>query len=182
MPREVDMQVTVLDSARAAVPGADSTFRVRIEAGGTNEVAKPLVIARPRFWNGRAEPNLYTVRVELRPVARERGSGGALGRGRAAAWAQVLHRGPRQGIHPQREVRGPLRVQQAPGLAGPGVGDLGRRGGRGLRDHDGLGRDGGPRVALPAVRLVVRALRPGGRRGLGRDTVLGTGPGDPGIP
>ncbi len=33
------------------------------------------------------------------------------------------------------------------------MGDLGRRGGRGLWDHDGLGRDGGARVALPAVRL-----------------------------
>ncbi len=47
MPREVDMQVTVLDSARAAVAGADSTFRVHLEPNGTNEVAKPLIISRP---------------------------------------------------------------------------------------------------------------------------------------
>jgi beta-galactosidase len=69
MPREVDMQVTVLDASRAAVAGADSAFRVRLEPNGTNEVAKRLTIARPRLWSGRADPYLYTVRVELRPVA-----------------------------------------------------------------------------------------------------------------
>lgn len=76
MPREVDMQVTVLDAARAAVAGADSTFRVHLEPNGTNEVAKPLIISRPHFWNARSDPYLYTVRVELRPVALNGAKGG----------------------------------------------------------------------------------------------------------
>ena len=69
MPREVDMQVTVADASGTVVAGADSTFRVRLEPNGTNEVAKPLVIGRPHLWAARTDPYLYTVRVELRPVA-----------------------------------------------------------------------------------------------------------------
>jgi beta-galactosidase len=68
MPREVDVQVTVLDSARAAVPGGDATLRVHLEPNGSSEVLKPFSIAHPHLWNARADPYLYTVRVELRPA------------------------------------------------------------------------------------------------------------------
>jgi beta-galactosidase len=77
LPREVDVQVTVLDATRAVVAGADSTFRVHLEPRGSNEVAKPLAIGRPHFWAARSNPYLYTVRVELRPVA-ENGAKGVL--------------------------------------------------------------------------------------------------------
>ena len=70
------MQVTVLDAARAAVAGADSAFRVHLEPNGANEVAKPLIIGRPRLWTARSDPYLYTVRVELRPVALNGAKGG----------------------------------------------------------------------------------------------------------
>jgi beta-galactosidase len=76
MPREVDMQVTVADATGTVVAGADSTFRVRLEPNGANEVAKPLVIGRPHFWAARAAPYLYTVRVELRPVPGNGAKGG----------------------------------------------------------------------------------------------------------
>jgi beta-galactosidase len=67
MPREIDVQVTVLDGSRGKV--ADSTFRTHLDPGGSSEVVKPLSVARPRLWDARADPYLYTVRVELRPVA-----------------------------------------------------------------------------------------------------------------
>ncbi|MFZ1056898.1 MAG: glycoside hydrolase family 2 TIM barrel-domain containing protein, partial [Opitutaceae bacterium] len=77
MPREVDVEVSILDGARSAVPGADSTFRMHMAEHGSGEVLKPLVIARPRLWDGKADPYLYTVRVELRPVS-PNGAKGAL--------------------------------------------------------------------------------------------------------
>ncbi len=76
-PREVDVRVAVLDAARAPVGGADSTFRVHLAPNGSDEVAKPLALARPHLWNARADPYLYTVRVELHPVA-PNGAAGAL--------------------------------------------------------------------------------------------------------
>ena len=77
MPRLVDVQVTVLDAARAAVPGADTTFRTQLVPGASSEVVKPLKIARPHLWGAQADPYLYTVRVALRPVAAN-GAKGAL--------------------------------------------------------------------------------------------------------
>ncbi len=77
MPREVDVEVAILDAAHSAVPGADSTFRMHMAEHGSGEVLKPLVIAHPRLWDGKADPYLYTVRVELRPVA-PNGAKGAL--------------------------------------------------------------------------------------------------------
>jgi beta-galactosidase len=75
MPRVIDVQVTILDALRNPVPGADATFRTQLVPGAPSEVLKPLRIARPRLWDALADPYLYTVRVELRPV----GANGAKG-------------------------------------------------------------------------------------------------------
>jgi beta-galactosidase len=77
MPRMVDVHVAVLDADRSAVPGTDATFRMHMDPGSSSEVVKPLTLARPRRWDARADPYLYTVRLELRPVAAN-GSKGAL--------------------------------------------------------------------------------------------------------
>jgi beta-galactosidase len=68
-PHEVDVRVAVFDSVGGAVPGADSTSRVHLDASGSTEVARPLSLTHPHLWNGRVDPYMYTVRVELRPVA-----------------------------------------------------------------------------------------------------------------
>jgi beta-galactosidase len=68
-PRVVDVEVSVLDASRAPVSGADSTFRTHLNPNDSTEVVKPLTIADPHRWGGRPDPYLYTVRVELRPVA-----------------------------------------------------------------------------------------------------------------
>jgi beta-galactosidase len=75
--RIVGVKVTVLDAARAAVAGSDPAFRVTLAPNGTNEVAVPLAIPRPRLWDARADPYLYTVRVELTPAGAN-GTPGAL--------------------------------------------------------------------------------------------------------
>jgi beta-galactosidase len=67
MPRLVDVRVSVLDASRDAV--ADATFRTQLVPGASYEVVKPLKVAAPHLWGARADPYLYTVRVELRPVA-----------------------------------------------------------------------------------------------------------------
>ncbi len=77
LPREVDVQVTVLDGAGATVAGgAGSAFRIHLDPGAASEVAKPLTLARPRLWNARTDPYLYRVRVELMPVAADGAKGG----------------------------------------------------------------------------------------------------------
>jgi beta-galactosidase len=73
-PQVVAARVVILDGARHIVPGADSTFSVRMGPGSSSEVVKPLKVARPHFWDARADPYLYTVRVELRTM-----SAGAMG-------------------------------------------------------------------------------------------------------
>jgi beta-galactosidase len=69
MPRLVDVRVTIMDSSRNPVAGADATFRTQLVPGAPSEVVKPMSVARPRLWNAQRDPYLYTVRVELRPVA-----------------------------------------------------------------------------------------------------------------
>ncbi len=39
-------------------------------------MAEPLIISRPHFWNTHSDPYVYTVRVELRPVALNGAKGG----------------------------------------------------------------------------------------------------------
>ncbi len=76
VPREVDVRIAVLDSAGSAVTGADASFRVHLVPNGSDEVVKPLAMARPHLWNARADPYLYSVRVELRPMAANGAKGG----------------------------------------------------------------------------------------------------------
>jgi beta-galactosidase len=58
-----EVTVTVLDDqGRKAVAASG---RAEMAAGGRGEMALPLVIDRPRLWNGREDPYLYRVRVEV---------------------------------------------------------------------------------------------------------------------
>ncbi len=54
---------------------------------------------------------------------------GRLRRRGGAPRPALVFRRPAAGFHPERPVPGPPRVQPPPGLAGQGMGDLGRRGG-----------------------------------------------------
>jgi beta-galactosidase len=74
-PRVAAVRILILDATRHAVEDADSTFNVTMGPGASSEVVKPLTVARPRLWNGRADPYLYTVRIELRPVSAEGSKG-----------------------------------------------------------------------------------------------------------
>jgi beta-galactosidase len=72
VPRDVDVQVSVLNgpglgAREAALPVP--AFRTHLDPGAATEVAKVIAIDHPHLWNGRADPYVYTVRVELRPVA-----------------------------------------------------------------------------------------------------------------
>jgi beta-galactosidase len=69
MPREVDVRVAVIDVSGNPVAGADSTFRVHLDPAGSTEIVKPLAVSHPHLWNAKADAYLYTLRVELRPVA-----------------------------------------------------------------------------------------------------------------
>src|SRR5271157_2817529 len=80
VPRGVDVSLKVLGAPKAGAPGdilAFPSFRVHLEPNGSEGIAKPVTIRRPHLWNARADPYLYTVRVELRPVSPD-GSAGAL--------------------------------------------------------------------------------------------------------
>ncbi len=76
-PRAVDVHVAVIDARGKPVPGADATFRTQLAPNASSEVLKPLKIANPHLWQGRADPYLYSVRIELRPVAAN-GAAGSL--------------------------------------------------------------------------------------------------------
>lgn len=69
MPREVDVRVVAYDAAHKEVKGADTTFRVHLDREGTNEILKPLTLPKPHLWDARRDPYLYSILVELRPVA-----------------------------------------------------------------------------------------------------------------
>jgi beta-galactosidase len=75
IPRVVDVRVMILDGSRNPVVGADATFRTQLMPGAQSEVAKPLKIASPHLWDARADPYLYTVRVELLPLAADGAKG-----------------------------------------------------------------------------------------------------------
>ncbi len=69
LPRTVDVLMQVLDAARGPVPGAEVKLRLEIAAGGSEDITKKVSVARPHLWDGRRDPYLYSLRVEVRPVA-----------------------------------------------------------------------------------------------------------------
>lgn len=68
LPRDVDVEMSVRDAAGRPVKAADATFRVHFDPHAATEVVKPVTVPHPHLWNGRKDPYLYTLRVELRPV------------------------------------------------------------------------------------------------------------------
>jgi beta-galactosidase len=68
-PRDVDVRIFVSDDKMQPVAEADTTFKAHLEQHGSTEVLKPMRITHPHLWNGKADPYLYTVRVEVRPYA-----------------------------------------------------------------------------------------------------------------
>lgn len=49
---------------------ASATAPVRLSAGQASELSTPMALANPRLWQGRSDPYLYAVTVELREGAR----------------------------------------------------------------------------------------------------------------
>jgi beta-galactosidase len=103
MPREVDVGSSRSSTRTPGALGADSTSQ---DAPGAERIRGGRQAAchdhRPHLWDARADPYLYTVRVELRPVSADGSAGRPFGRGRAAAGTPVLQRRPPQGLHPER--------------------------------------------------------------------------------
>lgn len=62
-PADVLVRVAVVDASGKAV--LDASAPASLAAGGRSEVSIPLVLASPHLWNGRADPYLYTARVEV---------------------------------------------------------------------------------------------------------------------
>lgn len=62
--RQVRLALVVRDAAGNRVASAER--RVRLAPRGADEAVVPLNIARPRRWNGRKDPYLYSVSAELR--------------------------------------------------------------------------------------------------------------------
>jgi len=60
---DATVRLTVLDTAGTSVFEANAT--APLAAGARDEVTLPLVVLKPRLWNGRADPYLYTARVEV---------------------------------------------------------------------------------------------------------------------
>lgn len=75
--KEVEVAFKVMDRVSGQATGAEQFVEVRLDPGARTEVAKALTVARPHLWNGRADPHLYTVRVEIRPLG-ARGERGAV--------------------------------------------------------------------------------------------------------
>jgi beta-galactosidase len=62
-PADVSVRVAVLDAVGKLVQ--ESSAPASLAAGGSGEVTLPLVLASPHLWQGRADPYLYTARVEV---------------------------------------------------------------------------------------------------------------------
>jgi beta-galactosidase len=62
--REITILTTILDADGEPVASACAT--ATLAAGSTGDVNQQIDIAAPRLWNGRADPYLYSVAVELR--------------------------------------------------------------------------------------------------------------------
>lgn len=62
-PAEVEVRVAIADATGKIVQEARSA--AMLVANGHDEVTVPLVLASPHLWNGRADPYLYTARIEV---------------------------------------------------------------------------------------------------------------------
>jgi beta-galactosidase len=63
-PCDVAIRLEVLDPSLGLV--TDSYFQAHLDAGGSTEVVKRASIEHPHLWDGRSDPYLYKVRLELR--------------------------------------------------------------------------------------------------------------------
>ena len=62
-PAGAAVRITVLDAAGQTV--VDANAAAPLAAGAHDEITLPLALARPHLWNGRADPYLYTTRIEV---------------------------------------------------------------------------------------------------------------------
>jgi beta-galactosidase len=62
-PVDVSVRIAVVDAAGKLVQ--ESSAPASLSAGGSGEVTLPFVLASPHLWQGRADPYLYTARVEV---------------------------------------------------------------------------------------------------------------------
>jgi len=62
-PAEVSVRVTIADASGKIVQQASAP--ATLAAGARGEVTLPLTLDSPHLWNGRADPYLYTARVEV---------------------------------------------------------------------------------------------------------------------
>ena len=69
-PQDLFVQVSEQEDAETKGRNFSATpfFRAHLEPGASSEITKLITIRRPHFWNGRADPFLYSVRVDLRAV------------------------------------------------------------------------------------------------------------------
>lgn len=63
-PAQVELVTTIRDGREDKARSVSA--RQKLSANGTAEVAQRLIIPQPRLWQGRQDPHLYTVTVELR--------------------------------------------------------------------------------------------------------------------
>lgn len=63
-PRSVTVRTVVTGTGGVVV--ADRTSNVRMETKTGTDVVQPLTVSNPRLWNGRQDPFLYSVHVEIR--------------------------------------------------------------------------------------------------------------------
>ena len=61
--RTANVVVTILDDRKRRVASARTS--VTIAAGETASVVEPVVISKPRLWDGVADPYLYTAKIDL---------------------------------------------------------------------------------------------------------------------
>ncbi len=61
--KDIAVRVEIRDARGARVQ--DATAKTKLAPGARGEVTLPLVIMHPHLWNGRADPYLYTARVEV---------------------------------------------------------------------------------------------------------------------
>lgn len=63
--KPVDVAVRIAIADHSGQPVLESTTTMALLAGARGEVTVPLVLASPHLWQGRADPYLYTARIEV---------------------------------------------------------------------------------------------------------------------